>query len=838
MVKKIFVLLYISTAVLTFAQAPNPEGWWKFDDPANLTKAETGFGSDLTPMGSAIQAVAGPAANNGAVQVGVGSYFKMTHGMAANGGGSYVNEYSLQFDFQVPALGAWYCFFQTSTSNANDGDCFINKTGNIGVGATGYTGFAVTPGEWYRLVVTVQNGTFYRYYLDGQLVLTGSVQSRDGRFSLDKTLLVFADENGEDGPINCAELAIWDTPLNASQVRALGGFGHYFGPRLMTRIPYLQEPTSHSMYVCWHDTADTESKVEYGVSAALGQETAGSSELISAPYRWHAVKLDGLQPNTEYYYRVVSGTGRSAIYNFRTLPEAGYTGKARMLLLSDTHSTDSTAVTKVLQAAKRKIGELYGTDLQNQLNVVLHSGDIVVSGSTINQYTDEYFSPISQISPYVPFMVTAGNHEAENAFYYKYMKYDDVSALTPPNANAEKIWWFSFGNTCIIALNTNIVATAGALQKSLLDVKLSQLESDPSIDFVFLMMHHPPYTELWGEALTFDAGPKYVSNELFPIIKKYSKVQQLTYGHTHAFERGTIESNMANGDFRIVCAGGGGGETDNWGEFQNIDYPFIDIALDHYHFQIVDIDMAAKSYTVSMYSLGNASKWRDCQLMDRWYRKLGQAGPDAPIVSPPSHVGSNVILDCSPFSGPDSLMTIRVQISDNTAFKSIQIDTMAYWRNIYGVDANFEPIDRNKGIDLTRLSISDTRFASGKVYYYRVRYRDHNLKWSPWSNAESFTVETGVGATGASPLDYELAQNYPNPFNNNTVIPYQIPKTEHVSIRVFNLLGQKVLTLVDHEKVAGKHEVELDTGGLSSGWYYYEMCCGDFKARRKFNLLK
>lgn len=410
--------------------------------------------------------------------------------------------------------------------------------------------------------------------------------------------------------------------------------------------------------------------------------------------------------------------------------------------------------------------------------------------------------------------------------------------MAPPSSNAEKIWWFTAGNTVFIGLNTNIVATAGPLQKSLLDIKLSQVEKDTTIDFVFIFFHHPPFTELWGEALTFDAGPKYVTNELFPIIKKYSKVQQLTYGHTHAFERGTIESSVANGDFRIVCAGGGGGDIDNWGEYINNDYPSIHIALDHYFFQILEIDVANKSYEISMYSLGNASKSRNTQLMDKWYRKLQQGGPNAPVTKPPNNIGSKIVLDCSQLSGPDSLITIRIQIAENTVFSSVSIDTLVHWKDVYGVDANFEPIDKNKGIDLTKISFSSTRFASDKTYSYRVKYRDHNLKWSDWSNITSFSVKTGVDAAETTTMAYGLAQNFPNPFNTITTIAYQIPKNAHVSIKIFNVLGQNVMTLVDEEKDAGSHTVQLDTTELSSGLYYYEMCSGDFKASRRFNLIK
>ncbi len=839
--KALFRLIILSTLCIYFvssaqAQAPARKGWWKFDDAANLLKAEPGFGSDLELVGSH-QASAGPVAGNGAVRIGRGSYYKMTHGISANGGGSYVNEYSLQIDFKISTQGLWHCFFQTNPANSNDGDCFINPGGNIGVAATGYADYVVKPNEWYRLVISVKNGAHYRYYLDGQLVLNGIVQSVDGRFALDNTLLMFADEDGEDGEIDCAELAIWDRPLTDEEVKQLGGYGHATGQQQLMLVPYLQTPTPTSIFVCWHDTAAL-TKVEYGTTPALGQTATGASEVISAPYRWHTVKLTGLQSDTEYHYRVVSGSGASTIYSFRTQPEAGATNKLRFVLLSDTHSSDTTMAVKVIKAVKAKIGELYGADIRNHLNAVLHSGDLVVSGNSIGQYTGQYFAPMAPLSPYVPFMTVTGNHEIEHEFYYKYFKYDEVSAFpTHPGVN-ERFWWLRIANTVIIGLNTNIVQQSGTLQKAWLDLKLQEIENDPAIDFVFIMFHHPPFTELWVEALTYDAGPNYVNYELMPIIKKYSKVQQLSYGHTHAFERGTIESNKADGDFRIVCGGGGGGDTDRWGEFTNRDYPQIHVSLDHYFFQILEIDVVNKSWEAFMYSLGNSSKARSSQLMDRWHRKLNQPSPDRPSAFLPLYEQNKVIFPTSPFSGSDSLMTVRIQVGTDSSFATTTVDTMVHWKNVYGADANFEPIDKNKGLDLTRLSFSTSRFASGKTYYYRVKYRDHNLKWSGWSNPVAFGLPTGIEERAPIPTDYELGQNYPNPFNPSTIIAYQTPRRGHVSIKIYNSLGQEVSTLVNEVKEAGSYQVEFNAVNLSSGMYYYEMRSGGFTAQKKFSLTK
>ena len=143
--------------------------------------------------------------------------------------------------------------------------------------------------------------------------------------------------------------------LSSVEVQNLGGFGHLLpttaGTQLML-VPYLQTPSTNSIYVCWHDTLSNLTSVEYGNTSALGQVTIGTNEIISSEYRWHTVKLTGLQPNTEYFYKAVSGSGSSLIYNFRTLPDSNYTGKIRFLLYSDTHNNDTTMAVKVIKQSK------------------------------------------------------------------------------------------------------------------------------------------------------------------------------------------------------------------------------------------------------------------------------------------------------------------------------------------------------------------------------------------------------------------------------------------------------------------------------------------------------
>jgi hypothetical protein len=89
-----------------------------------------------------------------------------------------------------------------------------------------------------------------------------------------------------------------------------------------------------------------------------------------------------------------------------------------------------------------------------------------------------------------------------------------------------------------------------------------------------------------------------------------------------------------------------------------------------------------------------------------------------------------------------------------------------------------------------------------------------------------------------TPLSCELAQNYPNPFNPVTRIMYQIPEPVFVTIKVYDVLGNEIETLLKEEKIAGSYELEFNGSELTSGIYYYRITAGNFSETKKMILLK
>jgi hypothetical protein len=128
----------------------------------------------------------------------------------------------------------------------------------------------------------------------------------------------------------------------------------------------------------------------------------------------------------------------------------------------------------------------------------------------------------------------------------------------------------------------------------------------------------------------------------------------------------------------------------------------------------------------------------------------------------------------------------------------------------------------------------DDRVEAGGRYYYKLE--DIALDGQ-------VTLHGSVSVDVAAPQEYMLQQNYPNPFNPTTQIRYELPSKGHVTLSIYNSLGQEVRRLVDREQPAGYHLVTWngrDQNGkqVPSGVYHYRLQVGDFVSTRKMTMAK
>ncbi|MBS1552172.1 MAG: T9SS type A sorting domain-containing protein, partial [Bacteroidetes bacterium] len=126
-------------------------------------------------------------------------------------------------------------------------------------------------------------------------------------------------------------------------------------------------------------------------------------------------------------------------------------------------------------------------------------------------------------------------------------------------------------------------------------------------------------------------------------------------------------------------------------------------------------------------------------------------------------------------------------------------------------------------------SFTDKNLTTGK-YKYRLKQIDFNGNFEYFELAE----EVNIGI----PDKFELSQNYPNPFNPVTNLEFGIAKLGFVTLKIYDVLGRELVTLVNEIKEPGYYKIKFDAGNLSSGVYFYRMTAGDFVAVKKFVVMK
>jgi glucose/arabinose dehydrogenase len=162
--------------------------------------------------------------------------------------------------------------------------------------------------------------------------------------------------------------------------------------------------------------------------------------------------------------------------------------------------------------------------------------------------------------------------------------------------------------------------------------------------------------------------------------------------------------------------------------------------------------------------------------------------------------------------------------TNNAGFSIERSKDGVNFREIYFVGGNGTTTNRNT------YSFLDEDVDYG-TYYYRLKQVDHD---GSFNYLNVVTVDLGL------PKSFELRQNFPNPFNPSTKISFTVPDgiNNKVTLKVFDLLGNEVTTLINENKSAGVYEVEFDASKLKSGVYIYQLSAGNSSSARKMIYIK
>ncbi|MBK8800529.1 MAG: metallophosphoesterase [Fibrobacteres bacterium] len=531
--------LLILLAAGTIAADTGLVGQWDFEEP--LSPLAPTAGRSLGIVGSATP-IAGPSPSDKAVLLAKGTILSIPHGMPVP-----VNSYSILLDLRIPSDGSWRSLFQTNSRNTDDADCFVKPDGSVGVMATGYSSPAIFAGKWHRLVVTVDNETSYRLYLDGRRILEGTPQPLGGRLTLTDTLLLFADDDGETDEIHLARVTLHSRALDSSEVAALGELDP--ATTAFSAGPWLQAVSDTSISVLWETNTSQPGWVEYGTTSALGSRGQAELVKISPQTNVQRARLGGLTPATAYRYRIASGSARSPVQEFRTAPSST-SARIRLGIWGDSHN---------LHPAKEMFAYMVDS---LKVDFAVTTGDISNNGNDLLDLRATFLPlALQSIGSRVPFFAALGNHDVGSYSSPRIRGYlDQPQAINSDPTGLAGSYVAPYGPVAIVALDWNRLDTdiPGWLDRQL---KSEFLQNFP---FVFVFVHRAPYYERWQAA-----GEDATLRTNYPPVVEANRVQASFSGHMHGYERG-----FKNGTF--YCTTGGSSYLDV-SEPIGTDYPFITV---------------------------------------------------------------------------------------------------------------------------------------------------------------------------------------------------------------------------------------------------------------------
>lgn len=511
--------------------------------------------------------------------------------------------------------------------------------------------------------------------------------------------------------------------------------------------PYLQTPTENSIWVTWKTGADSESIVEYGLSADdLDQTASGQAEALASDYFWHQTKLENLSPNTAYYYRVLSGNESSEVRRFRTQPPKGTnSGHYRFLIIGD-HQRHNDPLNdlryqKLVDAARLKVETLYGAPFEDHLNLVLNAGDQVNTG-VLTQYEHLHVNQSQGLCQNVPFMTVVGNHEYGSDpnldLYFGHFVYDENSFHFQNISGPEGDSYYAFqaANVLFVMINSNV---NNQNQTDWLTSIIEAADTDDEIDWVFSDCHHP----LFAEVLPGDVSP-YMKNTALPILESSEKMAMYISGHSHIYSRGAIHDHPI---FHTV--NGGASWDEHWGQYNaDQDVEEVQKTFERQIFQIVDLNLDARLMQVQTYSIGTTlgGGFDEDRLIDEYFLKLDAPAPAQPsIENLPMEIDLPHVFMSSEYEGEEAFNSTEFQFAGADADFDLPILRVKRdFENLYQSTGAplYEPIDQNMGMNIFNLMIDADQLPKG-TNYVRVRHRDQSMHWSEWSNPVEFDALNG-----------------------------------------------------------------------------------------------
>lgn len=517
--------------------------------------------------------------------------------------------------------------------------------------------------------------------------------------------------------------------------------------------PYLQSPRPDSIWVSWFTAAESSGTIEWGSTPGTltNTVTTFTDTTLGSGYRYHIGQITGLSPGMFYHYRVRNGATVSETFRFRTpMPDGTKTGRLRVLVMGDNQLAENR-FEKLVACAKDKIESMFGIPIEEAIDFILMPGDQVDAG-TIDQYRDRHFKFSGLVSPNVPIMTTVGNHETYSdtglATYRKLFRYSDHKYAGVTSPDPQVYYSYKFGNVAFIHTNSES-PYAGSTQTAWVRSLVDQLKADASTDLCVSVVHRPYQAEQYIGDIS-----SWFRSSVMPILAETDKHVLNIGAHHHLYARGQTREWPI---YHIIS--GGTAWDQYWGQSNEKDYDDVQKTIANWAWQILDFDLANKSMDVQCFAEANVkfpaeTRWTtqgyNSRIIDSFHRRLGIAAPSKPsltnVISDPVILPIELVGSSFTTSSAETINSTWFQVAADSGFSNLKFDLIRDIENYYGDTGapNYEPVNIHAGIDINRYTVAP--ILPNGAYFARVRHRDSNASWSPWSDALSFQVSGGVAA--------------------------------------------------------------------------------------------
>lgn len=292
--------------------------------------------------------------------------------------------------------------------------------------------------------------------------------------------------------------------------------------------PYVQDVTSTSASILWQTKSQSPGLLRYGTTPAADAQASDQ------PGQRHEVRLEGLQPDTEYYYRVGTATGKSDVRSFRTAPGPSAEITVGVVGDSGSGSKDQYTMAGVLK------------DMSPSL--ILHTGDVVYKNGSERRYYANFYKPYQPLLGSVPFYPVLGNHDVRTQNGAPYLQAFDLPNDNPQRT--ERYYSFDYGPAHFVALDSELYYADNAVPAAQQKAWLEQDLRSTKLPWKVVFLHRPLYSSSAGP---HPGGDAKVQADLAPVLER-GGVELVLTGHQHNYER----FKPINGVTYFVTGGGGG----------------------------------------------------------------------------------------------------------------------------------------------------------------------------------------------------------------------------------------------------------------------------------------